>query len=139
MTLLQEVRAKVIEAVPEIVELKQGCKIVQKYSLYPWTVVVSPVFEEGGESFVYTTDPNGQRYEKVFLERYSPNANFIRDILGRPVTLADVLLAITFHRNHGPANLGGFTRDLLNLGWKLSLPLDEQDEDAIGFLHKMLV
>ena len=79
---LQLIREKCIAANPEIMELKLGCKIVNKYrNKMPVSLFVC----KNGNTY--------RTFHEVFGYEDSPSENF--EILGRPIRLADVLLAIS--------------------------------------------
>lgn len=55
------------------------------------------------------------------------------------VRLADVLLAMGKKYEHSSANIGGFLRDLLNVGWNLSDDnLTKQSPETLEFLANLL-
>lgn len=56
----------------------------------------------------------------------------------RAITLADILRAVEITKGYTPADLGGFTRDLLNNGWLLPKNLDDQSPECIAFLTSVL-
>lgn len=111
-TSLNEVRAKVIEAVPEIKTHREPCQC-----------------KDHGNC---------------------PFADHAR--VGRPCQLADVLRAIekqteivgwlkVLERFEKHTDISGNQGDLyyfLIANWNLSLPLEEQSEEVISFLHKIL-
>jgi hypothetical protein len=59
-------------------------------------------------------------------------------VYGRPIQLHDVLRAIGSEYRNSATDIGGFTRDLLNTGWNLALPLDDQEPKVIKLVHKLL-
>lgn len=89
----------------------------------------------------------GEDFEKVIKESVSRSDAFSHtfptiEIIGRPIRLADVLLAMSKDRNGNWSP--GMMEDLYALlqgqrGWKLSQDdLNEQDEATISFLYEVL-
>lgn len=125
-TPLEEVRAKVIEAVPEIVKFRFGCRV-----------------ELDGKK--YTFCGIGRDSVRFFREELETGVDLVRSfeggtIIGRPITLADVLRAIGSGSGYHLAIDGTFcTRHgSTEVQWNLALPLEEQSEEVISFLHKIL-
>lgn len=139
---------KIISLVPEIVELKFGCRVIvhlgykdeeaiitrwldTSRNMPQWVVWPIP---ESGRWFEYCTDKSKMT------------------ILGRPITLADVLRAIG--QQYGDSrlmvnNLGGFRiyysgdvmpgwEDVGSPRWNLSQDLDGQSEETKAFISKIL-
>lgn len=132
---LQEVRAKIIEAVPEIVELKFGCEIDSQGK---------------ANKLLYVGHSNHQHAVHAILKDKSTamlmvDEVFTSTIIGRPVTLADVLMAIDYVR---PVKQCWYVRydgiffdsrdEKWSVNWNLALPFDEQKPEVIEFLHKIL-
>ncbi len=139
-TKLEAVREAILKAVPEIVELKFGCVITAKNRMMQ-----------------YIGKDNGQIALKL-----DDGALLIVDslgdvqVLGRPITLEDVLRAIGKKTNNSWAvenRLGAFLEWGTNGDgvmafyepagkdrpcWTLGLPLDQQPEPVIDFLHSLL-
>lgn len=153
MTTLEKVRAKVIEAVPGIMELNDGCII----SLSNDEGVDYTIFNElngfykgilvGG--FIYPNGFAGPQWIEVGLLQSHPNWF---EIEGRPITLADVLRAMSNNnvwldcKNDGKdgedarlyfrkAPEGEWN---MSIAWNLALPLDEQEPEVLEFLAKIL-
>lgn len=85
---LKELRSIIIKAVPSIVELKFGCEVELKGYLGE-TIYIDEVTTNGGIHFNPTTT--------YFLKNEaegSVTCEKIDKIIGRPITLADVLLAL---------------------------------------------
>ena len=73
-------------------KLEFGQKIKQKYSVKEYTEVICDITTNSeGQKYIYTT--HGATADKIYLERYSPQDNYIIEILGQEPTLNDVLLA----------------------------------------------
>ncbi|HEY9826378.1 MAG TPA: hypothetical protein V6D19_13095 [Stenomitos sp.] len=139
MTNLSLVRAKVVEANPEIMELKFGCEVRH---FLKGTAIILAVQKLIGESDCY--DLAYYKLPDPIFERSPFNPNW--DILGRPIRLADVLVAIENIKNddvYHNALLSlcegdevGNTDKLWNLRKD---SLDEQSEECILFLKELLV
>jgi hypothetical protein len=138
---LEAVRAAIIKAVPEIVGLTEGC-VVNDFMKGHLRIVASYTIK--GESPVYDyyhLNPD----EVVFMR--SPRGNW--DIIGRPITLEDVLVAI--HQSD-PANKTNITIEsdgqfierlkddtkTAREWWKLNTPLHLQSDECIAFLFRVL-
>lgn len=133
----EAVRQFIVSAVPSVMDLKMGCRIQQRFSVIPYTTVISGIEEKSeGDKYVITT--HGIATSEVYLERYKEHDNYIIEIIGRPITLADVLIAIkslkAFHYNQewwGKINA-------LIFQWDLSQDFDHQSEEAYDFLWSLL-
>jgi len=141
---LQEVRAKVIEAVPEIVELKPGCLFKFERNFQPVVLVAIKSWEDGNNDIHWMALDPGSMIRTDFNQSNKAVSDLI--LIGRPITLADVLRAIgkerefavyesgaLYHNPNASAHLvwGG-------VNWDFALPLDEQEPKVIEFLHKIL-
>lgn len=127
-TTLDKVRAKVIEAVPEIGKKRWWCRTCDARSFF------------GKESLHIFDCEKPDPVEETFP--------------GRPITLADVLRAIEATPDKDGTLLidtsgqwfglnsklalarGGYLHRELN--WNLSLPLDEQEPEVVEFIAKVL-
>jgi hypothetical protein len=132
-TIKKEVREAIIAAVPEIMELKFGCRVRLKSST-----------ENNVHIIIYSWETeSGDR-------RYGIDGYVIADfkekdfeILGRPITLADVLRAID--TDLAINDFGYFIRIVdcevrdYYYGWDLSKPLDGQSDEVWRFLHSVLI
>ena len=121
----EKIREIIIKAVPEIVELKWGCVI-------EWL---------GPKRIVYK-DEEGILYYWSGSSALNPfHKNRIEKIIGRPITLEDVLVAVDRQVLIG----NGETLSYLDLvsfiydKWQLNKTLEDQDEPTIDFLYKLLV
>lgn len=85
-------KAKIVEAVPEIMDLKFGCKIQKivrcrtQYYIYTITGIANKII--GGVFPLYVKTYKSKKPTLLYLHKN----DFI--ILGRPITLCDVLRAI---------------------------------------------
>ena len=142
---LELIRQKCIEANPEIVELKFGCEVILKQSIFGR--------QKGVHGFVGAT-PDG-----IFIvfpgdghQIYCEEENAY-EVIGRPIRLADVLLAIFEGKvyekiNEVPLILDsglfgtstvGHAIKTSGYSWNLRKDdLNEQSEETINFLAKLL-
>ena len=135
MTKLQQVRAKIIEAVPEIMELKFGCR-----GMYKKTISCDFIGLSAAGNFIWTWQTG-----KYALNKTLKNLNDV-EILGRPIRLADVLIAIvasSMYDGFGIEMLSGTVSfSHANGGyakWNLHKDsLDDQNEELVDFLHTIL-
>lgn len=147
MTTLTSVRSKIVAVVPEIMELKFGCRVVERLSRQPYTVLSRVI---GAKSELYNVSyvTSGVTHESPLLSH---------EIIGRPITLEDVLRAIQRHvqtvngdatdkyifeedGTEQPFWKGYYERYGLRLirEWRLGVPLDQQPESTIAFLDSIL-
>lgn len=137
---LAYVREKCIEANPEIVELKFGCEI----NMYGAPRVIVGSWAEDEEWLtVHKTDGGPQRLTKEML-RYSSHTK----IVGRPIRLADVLLAlhelprtqnVAINTLVGTSMNSDFTKFDLAKTWDLRQDdLGKQSEETVAFLRSLL-
>jgi hypothetical protein len=103
-TVKKEVREAIIAAVPEISELKFGCRVRCFGEVFP-------ICGKNEHLGAFAMDG-----KMLYSQKNLENAEF--EILGRPITLADVLRA---------------------MDTDLSQPLDVQSDEVWRFLHKVLV
>src|SRR3990167_3695415 len=135
---LPSVRAKIIELVPEIMELKFGCEVLIGGFTKPHSQVKIVEFLQSELLFDYIENGHHWRTDK----------NDIREILGSPIGIREVLLAIQNHGNktvdsmelqlsYGTLHLktknGGFAK------WNLEKDnLNEQSSETIELLATIL-
>lgn len=134
MTKLQELTAAIQKVVPEIMELKFGCK-----------VIISSQHEDYNSIVIKNIKEN---YYKLDIgNEYITQED---EILGRDITLEDVLLAFEqesikdncdiLEVNHfGQLQIltkNGYTAS--KEWWEIGKPLHEQSEEAIKFLHSII-
>lgn len=142
MTKLEQLKKKIVEKVPEIMALEFGCKVKHH--------------EEGSCTILF----QDHSYDKSWYlmididntQTYSREKNF--NIIGREITLADVLRAMeinstTNHHNKNDFNKleYGVNRNVFWIGneithqscdWNLSQPLSGQSPETIDFLLTLL-
>jgi len=122
---------KIVEAVPEIMELKFGC-IIELEGSNPLMII-----SENQSPFVVL---DGQT---IFPVEYDSGYK----IHGRPIQLADVLRAAmgklmidgygVFHEDQGQHGEHGVYED--EPTWDLSLPLDQQSDETKELLYNLIV
>jgi hypothetical protein len=138
----QEVKEKIIEAVPEIMELKFGCYISGNGLLNARVVGGS-----GGYSPEYDCIAvlrSGSRN----IELINLNENYY-EILGRPIQLADVLRAINAKDGNGEfycidaqGDFGEPTPEgvaMFGVKWDLSKDFDGQSDETKTFIYNILI
>lgn len=132
--MLEKLKQKIVEAVPEIMDKQNGCKIQYDLDGKTWS---------------------GEMYTNAFFWHlrvdnvYAIDDREIRDsikILGRPITLEDVLRAIPMEFKAKIMNNNTIQIDRIINGsnkdnwfhWKLGKPLSEQSKPTQEFLYKLL-
>lgn len=135
---IETIRQACIKANPEIVELKFGCEV----ETLNWGKVT---ITQNGDDYVEYILPDGTRGDEdtqIYFEKE------IQNILGRPIRLADVLLAMEGKISNDSLSLhsGGY-RDFLwyqdekiqiNFWNLLKDSLSDQSEETINFLYQLL-
>lgn len=134
-TKLDEVRAAIIKAVPEIVELKFGCELKTSKGFYVTLI--------GHKDDWYTW----KRHEDGLISAGDDagDADGLPElIIGRPIRLADVLVAIDekcpskYFVNSNGAFIRIDTKWRM-VAWKLwSDSLENQSDECIDFIHSLL-
>lgn len=124
------IRGKVIEAVPEIVELKFGCVIQMTGTKQP-DYIKTPVP-------ITSVKPMSDGCWEVPWGCFHPVRNKKEYIvIGRPIRLADVLIIVCYGANKAITDtqiLGAISY------WDLRKDdLNEQDEAAINFIHSIIL
>jgi hypothetical protein len=127
---LQKVREKIIEAVPEIMELKFGCRvsgIIAKYTSFPKEIIGTYIGKVPNHELLIADEDNTLRY--IYPKDLK--------ILGRDIRLADVLR--TLRKIWVEDNLKkswNDTMSLLILNYNLEKDnLGDQNEETISFLY----
>lgn len=137
---LQQLKDIIWKANPSILELKFGCKLkLQKEGRYydVWketmekykTLVLKGIDKKG---FVQVGSPD--KYHCEFID-CTKGIEMLFEILGRDITLADVLMALTTQgRETYYANLEELARN-----WNLKEDLEGQSDETKQFLIDLLV
>lgn len=128
----QLVKEAIIKAVPGILDLKLGCEVITNEEPWIFCMVVTP--PEGKDiRLAYQYDENGIYADCHFSK------NKIVEIIGRPITLADVLIAIV--EKYSISERDFYILELIeNHGkcWDLSQDFDHQSEETYNFLWSLL-
>ena len=135
---IKYIRERCIEANPEIVELKFGCRIKITEINYTDTVVAHL---------------QSERELKTYYS-YRVLVDDIEKIIGRPIRLADVLLAIEkrqgeaeyivtadghFLQNLSVSEVGFYTYEATKFYWNLKdNNLENQSEECKNFIYELL-
>lgn len=125
MTNLEKLKAKIKELVPEIIELKFGCE-----------VVVDGIANDnpGCENDVVV---DSRIKDNQIILRYFGNVSLDNiTILGRPITLEDVLYTVVNYPYKNWIWRDRATDKVLE-NWELLKPLSEQSEETITNLLKI--
>lgn len=151
---LAAVRAAIISAVPEILELNFGC-VIRHHDGRTAVVYERAGYGQGSDWKIYTTPHHVFYFDAVDGVRLRENSSDKKQwtILGRKITLADVLRAIGKTKHHliaVEAGTGAFMRwetddcgrydDNVGVSW----PLDHDDlnfasPECLAYLHGLLV
>lgn len=140
-----KIKSKIIEAVPEIIELKFGCKIISEV----WGELV---IRGKGARGRKDTEDTYEAIDEGFIKSNSVGSCFvpessIKEILGRPITLADVLRAISTSFDEGNIEAGSwgvavdgsFFRAYRRYEkWNLTADYDGQSDEVKSFIGKLL-
>lgn len=181
-TYIQKIKEKCIEANRDILKLKFGCKVSvyipeygeqnestsSDYSPEEWGIAT---YIEPSEPMSYLEgkhiyDVYGSDFKNGNTEYVDEEDRIVCEILGRDITLADVLLAIKklicdeCNGNGGRLINGGYSEcnscggdkyllpeDFIGTGfdltiiiniWDLKLPMHEQSEETLKFISELL-
>lgn len=126
------IKEKVIEAVPSIKDLVFGCQIMQ----YGHTIENSDVIYTIIQKHVHFYQVMKLERDDCNLYSFGENAGF--NIIGRPIQLPDVLLAMKNRNEVGFLPSSSTLYDICNM-WNLLLPLDGQSEEVWAFLAELLI
>lgn len=133
---LEIIREKVIEVVPEILELKFGCRVS----------ITSEIDGERAEIVIDNSYEVNTAEKENLYQKETGNTERIYEIIGRPIQLADVLRVIDKIDTHCIRTDGDFLKfdedykRYISFGvwWDLSKPLEEQSEEVLEFLVQLL-
>ena len=134
---IKTIREACIKANPEIVKLKFGCLITFKTPFSDTGVY--QVLEQTDESISCVTIENGEYRMSHFNKDNIPKYDF--EIIGRPIRLSDVLLAIPrsirerLKIEHSAFGIYVKGHELWNL---LKDNLEDQSDETISFIHSLL-
>ena len=170
MTNLNNLTKLIHKAVPSILDLKFGCKVSTysvgmlghsaskfyyrvveeqsiKKDIYSTLFKCSCVgFQTDGQGFVEKDKyPDFiEIYVDTFRKEYEPKSYIYKDsleILGRDITLEDVLVVMEKHYGSMWTHSGGVNIHILDIiknKWKLNTPLHLQEQATIDFIYKLL-
>lgn len=140
---LEKVRAKVIEAVPDIMRLGFGCRVERYAGITDTVVRIGTGDHYPFRVMIYRPERDGH----VTIFDYECNKDEVEawKVIGRPITLADVLRAIEKEKRGGRLKSPNLKRlsefsDVLTLIdlWNLALSLNDQEPEVIEFIGKVL-
>jgi len=128
MTLPDKLTKRIQELVPEITELKEGCKIFtggfSNHTMLNSKEYINQGMVDGMKSSIGTIFDNMPKLE----------------ILGRDINLEDVLSAMNDCEDIEFNRYGNFIEeDEIMAIWVMNKPLQEQSKECIEFLYKLLV
>ena len=148
----QEVKEKIIEAVPEIMELKFGCRVFIEQCIWKSNV-------DGYDAFgtvIRKIENTDYKQLDVSLDDYDgdilnvwENDGYDFKVLGRPIQLADVLRAINAKDGNGEfycidaqGDFGEPTPEgvaMFGVKWDLSKDFDGQSDETKTFIYNILI
>jgi len=129
-------RERIVKVVPEIMELKFGCRIENHSDVYPEVTFEGGIIvsTRSDANWAYFTLDNG---EEVCLEDIFAGGT----IVGRDIQLADVLRAIpknAFIRINADGYIYDSYEDDKGQEWNLALPLHEQSDELGEWLMEVI-
>jgi hypothetical protein len=139
---LQELKMKIAEYNPDIMELKEGCILVNKKDAEAHKILRNVL---GGDIFIATTNL-GLKCKEINREYIYKDC----EIIGRDINLEDILMALGIDCDNVEKKFG-FRKAIEDLifgwfdkktkrfeSWIFGKPLHEQDEPTINLLHNIL-
>jgi len=166
MTKLQQLREAIIKEIPEIIKLKFGCKVriytkgeeIAATESNPDSIhnideiVVVDDYMERSKVFVWDSDEfRFDEVKKGITGEDEDDEAFFFEIIGRKITLADVLRVLNkkidirlgvillkggqFYFSRGR----GFKSEDCNCHWQFDKPFSLQSEKTIDFLSKIIL
>jgi len=138
---LNQIRESCIKANPEIVELKFGCRFIDRESTQ--TLMYLSQSKSSGATYAYSETLGDDCYLEDFRFE-DPNKI---EILGRPIRLADVLLALhnfvggieCYPQSDSSLLIQSFNEPKSSGKWNLSKDdLTLQSEEILSFLANLL-
>lgn len=132
----EQLKEIIVKAVPDIMELTWGCRVKTKN----WgTVKITTLKDDGYVDYLLEDGKPADEESMLFYK------DEIVEILGRPITLENVLIAI--NKKDIDYRIMKWGENKIMLGvvdkrdgtlWQLNKPLSEQSEDTIDFLLELL-
>ncbi len=137
MNKYEQLKKVIQEANPEIMELKFGCEFTYQglTPKYSGSYFVSWVDKKGD---IYCSKPGIEESEYFGSKSFEVEGNNMQ-ILGRPIRLADVLLAVD--KSYRAKRMAGIDQNRLKVLWQWDLRddnLDHQGEETKQFLIDLL-
>lgn len=141
MTTLQKIREIIIKSNPEIVKLKRGCKIEWRAK----NVILIGVILNKNYAGNFLIDTGFTSGNTTTIKK-----DKIREIIGRPIRLSDVMETIHIKTNVNYAidifgyfliesQMGNYKTIYSTKSWNLEDDnLDNQSKECIDFIHKIL-
>ena len=120
----QQLKERIYALNPELKALTMGCEVRTDSEKY---IIASDL----KDSYRYRVI--GKHYQEFLPE------DSIVEIIGKPIELSHVLRAIG--EKYSSADVGGFTRDLLNNGYSLTKTFDQniaENEELVTFLLSII-
>jgi len=136
MNNLQELKKKIQEEIPEILDLKKGCIVLLEEPM-TWNggyIEECEITDATNKDFVVFEGNRLIDHAEKTIQRHD-----IKEILGRPITLEDVLRVMPDgYRidNRGFILLGDLCQEVM---WQLGKTLDQQSPEVISFLYNLIV
>ena len=146
MKYLKELTKKIQEEIPEIMELKFGCRVIRKIgNQYDSLIILwkseSLIGSNKGETS-YNCTINSKNGPSGMT---SISNNYLGEIIGRPITLEDVLIVLDLRNKCSKFNESNrqVCWCLYNIGklimiWIPNKPLNEQPQETITFLNNLI-
>lgn len=143
---IDKIREACIKANPEIMELKFGCEvkiIKDSENIVPRGQVRDFVFESVNGHTIICTSYDGVSNPKNPRGVIIHKAGTKLKAVGRPIQLADVLLAIQNKKFGQPIyKVGGLAKGgsliIDEVHWKLRSSLEDQSEETLKFISELL-
>lgn len=131
MNKLNQLQEAIIELVPEIRELKFGCRVLD--TQYGRNHIHKFISQTTSFTYLLVAEKEYQEWTHIFEKHY--------EILGRDITLCDAIIAIRSKHNEF-SDKEEFSISVLMYGasrWNLEKnALHLQDEPTINFLHDVI-
>ena len=137
---LQELTNKIKDIIPEIEELKFGCKVKLAYNEYPSQIIQSCIGKLNCLDYIVDSEDTWHEYKQHDIAE-------LEEIIGRDINLEDVLKCLedtvaykvvcsVFKNYLLIGKPGCLNKDAIK--WKLNQPLHEQSEETIKELNKLI-
>ena len=133
---IDKIKETCIKANPSILDLKSGCEVIRgsDFGGSPENVFIGNPYECKevlGKSIIQVQNPWN-----------IDDTDDLIEVLGRPIQLADVLLALKNKGvEYGSTNFSVYCTVLLQMDkplWNLTKPLEDQSEETLKFISELL-